>query len=145
MRHRRAVQRVDLDVAASPSRGRCSSAPSPVVTGPRPVATSRMSADSFCVLPSGACASMSTPVRRRRGLRDLRAGQRLDALLLEGLLELGRHRFILDRHEPRQQLDDRDLAAESAEDRRELHADGAAAQDDAATSAPPSDGSPRRW
>ena len=32
------------------------------MTGPRPVATSRSSADSFCVLPSASCASMSTPL-----------------------------------------------------------------------------------
>ena len=73
---------------------------------------------------------MSTPFAVASGLRHLRAGQRLDALLLERLLELRRHRFIFDRHEPRQQLDDGDLAAEPAEDRGELHADGAAAQDD---------------
>ena len=53
----------------------------------------------------------------------------VDALLLERLLELRGHRFVLDRHEPRQQLDDRHLAAEAAVDRRELHADRAAAHD----------------
>ena len=43
--------------------------------------------------------------------------------------QLGRHGLVFDRHEARQQLEDRDLAAEAAEDRRELHADGAAAHD----------------
>ena len=38
--------------------------------------------------------------------RDLRAGQHLDALLLERLLELGRDRFVFDGTMPRQQLDD---------------------------------------
>ena len=52
-----------------------------------------------------------------------------DALLAERLLELRRHGFVFDRHETRQQFDNRHLAAEAAEDRRELHADGAAAQD----------------
>ena len=63
------------------------------------------------------------------GGRDLRAGQHLDAALLERALELGRHRLVFARHQPRQQLDDRDLAAVALEDRRELDADGAAAHD----------------
>ena len=62
--------------------------------------------------------------------RHLRPGQRLDALLLERLLELRGNRFVFDRHEPRQQFDDRHLAAEAAVDRRELDADRAAAHDD---------------
>ena len=32
------------------------------MTGPRPVATSNMSAEIVCVLPSGVCASMVTPL-----------------------------------------------------------------------------------
>src|SRR6185436_2271298 len=70
--------------------------------------------------------------RRLAGLRarDPGAGQDLDALLLERALELGRHGVILDRHQPRQQLDDRHLAAEAAEDRGELDADRAAAEND---------------
>ena len=53
-----------------------------------------------------------------------------DALLLERLLQLGRNRFVFGRDDARQQLDDRHLAAEAAEDRRELHADRAAAEND---------------
>ena len=48
---------------------------------------------------------------------------------LNDSLELRRDRFVLNRHDTRQQLDDRDLAAEAPEDRRELDADGAAAHD----------------
>ena len=62
-------------------------------------------------------------------LQHLRPGHRLDALLLEGLLELRRNGLVLDRHEARQQLDDRHLAAEAAIDRRELHAHRTAAHD----------------
>ena len=61
---------------------------------------------------------------------DLRADQRGDALLLERAREFRRHRLVFDRHQPREQLDDGDLAAEAVEDRRELDADGAAAHDD---------------
>src|SRR6266511_3164265 len=70
----------------------------------------------------------SVGARLRAG--DLRAGHDLDALLLERALELCRDRLVFDRHEPRQQLDDRDVAAEAAEDRGELNADGTAADDD---------------
>ncbi len=55
------------------------------------------------------------------------SGAHRDFALPERLLELGGNRFVLVRHEARQQLDDRDVAAEAIEDRRELHADGAAA------------------
>ena len=101
------------------------------MTGPRPVATSSMLGGELLRLAvrrlrlDGHAARRST-----RRLRDLRAGQHLDALLLERLLELRGHGLVLDRHEPRQQLDDRHLAAEAAVDRRELDADGAAAHDD---------------
>ena len=43
--------------------------------------------------------------------------------------ELGGHGLVFDRHESRQQLEDRHVAAEAAEDRRELDADRAAAHD----------------
>ena len=72
---------------------------------------------------------MSTPSAVDCRARDLRARVARDALLAERLLELRRHRLVFDRHEARQQLEDRDLAAEAAEDRRELDADGAAAED----------------
>ena len=72
---------------------------------------------------------MSTPSPLDLGAGHLRAGVARDALLAERLLELGRHRLVLDRHEPRQQLEDRHVAAEAAEDRRELDADRAAAHD----------------
>src|SRR4030095_5157039 len=69
-------------------------------------------------------------VARHAGGRDSRAGVAGDALRAERLLELGRHRLVLDRHETRQQLDDRDVAAEAREDRGELHPDRAASDDD---------------
>ena len=49
--------------------------------------------------------------------------------LRNDFLELGRDGLVLDRHETRQQLDERHLAAKSAEDRRELDADRTAAHD----------------
>src|SRR5262249_48307548 len=49
--------------------------------------------------------------------------------LLEDALELARDRLVLERHQPRQQLDQRHLTAEAIEDRRELDADRAAAHD----------------
>src|SRR6185369_4233451 len=52
-----------------------------------------------------------------------------DALLAERFFELGGNRLVLDRDEPRQQLEDRHVAAEAVEDRRELDADRAAAHD----------------
>src|SRR5262245_17480268 len=63
------------------------------------------------------------------GLRHLRAGVGGNSLLLERPRELCRDRIVLDRHQARQQLDDCHFAAEAVEDRRELHADGAAAED----------------
>ena len=44
-------------------------------------------------------------------------------------LDVRRHGVVLDRHESRQELHHRDVAAEPREDRGELHADRAAAQD----------------
>ena len=63
------------------------------------------------------------------GAGHLGAGVDLDAALLEGALELRRHRLVLAGHQPRQQLDDGHLAAVALEDRRELDADRAAAHD----------------
>src|SRR3954454_4172106 len=54
-------------------------------------------------------------VRARLRARDLRAGEDLDALLLERAFELAGHLFVFLRHQPREQLDDRDVAAEAAE------------------------------
>src|SRR3954447_1706936 len=68
-------------------------------------------------------------VRTRLRARHLRAGEDLDALLLERAFEFSGDGFVLDRHQPRQQLDDRDVTAEAAEDRREFDADRAAAHD----------------
>src|SRR6185436_6911774 len=68
-------------------------------------------------------------VARHPGGGHSRAGVAGDALLTERLLELGRYRLVLDRHETRQQLDDRDVAAEAREDRGEFHADCAASHD----------------
>ena len=48
---------------------------------------------------------MSTPSPVAVRARHLRAGVARDALLAERLLELGRHRLVFDRHEPRQQLE----------------------------------------
>ena len=59
------------------------------------------------------------------------AGTRVarDALLAERFFELGGHAFVLHGHQSRQQLDDRHVAAEAAEDRCELDPDSAAAHD----------------
>src|SRR5207237_9371508 len=65
-------------------------------------------------------------------LRALLAEVERDFLLLERLRELLRGVFVLLRDEPRQHLDDRHLAAERAEDRGELGADDAAAEDEEA-------------
>ena len=73
---------------------------------------------------------MSTPLAVATALVTFVPVSDCDALLLERLLELRRHRLVFDRHEPRQQLDDGHLAAEAAIDRRELDADRAAAHDD---------------
>ncbi len=105
------------------------SAPRPSVTGPRPVATSSRSNDSFCDFLIGALHFDVDALGAGLRGRDLRAGHHLDAALLERALELGRHRLVFARHQARQQLDHRDLAAVALEDRRELDADGAAAHD----------------
>ena len=51
-------------------------------------------------------------------------------LLLERLRQLSGNSLVLGRDDPRQQLEDRHLAPEASEDRCELDADGAAAEDD---------------
>src|SRR5437667_11113594 len=63
------------------------------------------------------------------GARDLRSRVTGDPLFPERLFQLRRHSFVLDRHEPWQQLQNRHFAAEAAEDRRELDADRPAAHD----------------
>src|ERR1051326_2450036 len=60
----------------------------------------------------------------------LRVGEDVDALLLEDARELLRHFFVLDREEERHDLDDRHLRAEAREDRGELAADRARADDE---------------
>ena len=55
-------------------------------------------------------------VRIRFRARHLRAGVRRDALLAKRFFELGRHGVVLDRDQPRQQLEERHLAAEPSED-----------------------------
>src|SRR6185436_2532905 len=62
--------------------------------------------------------------------RDLRRGEDLDPLFLERPFELRRNRLVFGRHQPREQLDDRDVAPESPEDRGELDSDRAAPHDD---------------
>ena len=115
------------------------------MTGPRPVATRRISAVSVLRLAVGTLRFDRDAFRRGNRLGDLGAGQRLDPLLLERLLELRRHRLVLDRDEPRQQFDDGDLAAEATVDGGELHPDGAAAHDDERLRNSSAGGSPRRW
>src|SRR5262245_9068906 len=51
------------------------------------------------------------------GTGHLGASVTCDPLLAERFLELSRDRFVLDRHQSRKQLEDRDLAAEASEDR----------------------------
>src|SRR5439155_6345535 len=63
-------------------------------------------------------------------LRALLLEVEVDPALAELLRELLRGVFVLGRDQPRQHLDDRHLGAEAPEDRRELAADDAAAQDD---------------
>ncbi len=70
----------------------------------------------------------------RAGLRlldllDLRAHVDVDAALLEGPRQLLADLFVFVGHHARQELDDGDLRAEAAEDRAELHAHGACADD----------------
>src|SRR5215831_4094996 len=57
------------------------------------------------------------------GLRRSHLSARMtdDALLAKGLLELGRHRFVFDRDEPRQQFENGHAAPEPSEDRGEFH------------------------
>src|SRR5262245_40900286 len=81
-------------------------------------------------LAVGALGFEIDPVRSRLRAGDLRGGEDLDALLLERPLELRGDGFVLDRYEAREQLDDRDVAAEAAEDGRELDAHRAAPHDD---------------
>ena len=59
----------------------------------------------------------------------LGVGERLDAAAFEVLLELGRNRFVLARHQPGEELDKGDLAPVALEDRRELDTDRAASHD----------------
>ena len=87
------------------------------------------STTSDVALAAGRCISIVTPAALDRRRRDLRRRSHRDAALLERLLELGRDRVVLVRHEARQELDHRHLAAEPTEDRRELDADGTAAED----------------
>src|SRR5258705_2162914 len=129
IRHRRAVQVIDLDVsllhrdagfldaeARSYRSSSCRNEKKIRAQLLRP-AIGRLRLDVHAVGPGS-------------GFRHLRPGERLDALLLERLLQLRRDRLVLDWHQPRQQLDDGDLAAEAPVDRRELDADRAAAHDD---------------
>ena len=68
-------------------------------------------------------------VCRRFRRRDLRVRVARDPLPAKRLLQLFRHRLVFDRHEPREQLENRHVAAEPPENRRELDADRAASHD----------------
>jgi hypothetical protein len=68
--------------------------------------------------------------RRHLDVLELRPSSHLDALFLEGLFERFADLFVLDRQEAGEELDDRDVDAESMEDRRKLDADGAGAEHD---------------
>ena len=61
---------------------------------------------------------------------DLGASVDVDAAFFEDAREFFGNLFIFGRHDARQELDQRDLGAEAAEDGAELDADGAGADDD---------------
>ena len=101
------------------------------MTGPRPTATSSISAVTLFASPAAVRNATSTPFD---GLeRALGLGAGVDRhVLAEQLLRLGRDLLVLERQHARQQLDHGHVGAEAREDRRELDADGAGADDDQA-------------
>ena len=123
VRHRRPIELVHLDVAAFHLHADCFNR-QPAVTGPRPVATRRISADSFCVLPSAPCASSSTPFAPADAFVTFVPVRHLMPCLRNDFSSSADTASSSTGTKPRQQLDDRDLAPETAVDRRELHADG---------------------
>ena len=104
------------------------SASRPAVTGLRPVATSRVLDADLQVLAIGELRFNVDPIAGRCGTRQPGAGMGGDALPTERSLQFRRHRLVLDRHQPWQQLEDRHITAEAAENARELHADRAASE-----------------
>ena len=143
--HARLELAIDVDVAALQPQAELLGAEA-VVTGPRPVATSRYSAVELAWSCRRRFAPRSsTPSAPAFALVTFVPVSTLMPCFLNDRLELGRHRLVLDRHQPRQQLDDRDLAAEAPEDRRELDADRAAAHDHDRLRDSPSGRSLRRW
>ena len=93
--------------------------------GPRPTATSSRSASM--VSPDSRETVTTSPCLLGAG--EAGAGAEADLPLAEGALELLGDGLVLGRHQPGERLDDRDLGAEGLEDRGELDADHAAAQD----------------
>ena len=102
-----------------------SSAPSPDVTGLRPVATRRTSAAREWDVRSCVTAWISTPLSLAAAAGDTRSREHLDALLAKRLFELRRNGLVFGRREAGQQLNQGDVAAEPAEDGRELDTDRA--------------------
>ena len=127
-RHVRPIQVVDDHVAAIQGEADVLGAepvghrpaPGRHRAGSRPGTTAALPPDSSRLDLHGVA------VHARRG--DPGARMRRDALLPERLLQLRRDRLVLDGHQARQQLEDGDLRAEAVEDRAELHADRAAAE-----------------
>ena len=133
-RHARLVLARRPGCSRGPSRGPASSAPSPFVTGPRPVATSRYSALDLRGLAVGrlrlevdAAAPAFAPVT-------FVPVSTLMPCFLKERSSSAETASSSTGTMPRQQLDDRHVAAEAAEDRRELDADRAAAHDRRSTS-----------
>ena len=95
-----------------------------------PTAEISRSAVIVWVAPLSSIDGRGDAVGALLDLRHLRAGQDLDALLLEALAGEARDLGVLDGQDLRQQLDDRHLGAHGAVERRELDADRARAHDD---------------
>lgn len=81
-------------------------------------------------LPVGQLDVEIHAVGRGSCARHFRPGVGLDATFPEDLLQFRGDRLVLERHQPRQQLDDRHLTPEASEDRPELDAHRARAEHD---------------
>ena len=108
-----------------------SSSPRPSVYGRRPTATSTSShveAQSSPVLRSRPWTVTLVALDRRAG--HLRLQVEFQPLLRQALLEQLAHLAVGQRHDPRQELDHRDLRPQPPPDRAQLQPDVTAADDD---------------
>ena len=99
------------------------------MTGPRPTATRQMSAVTVVLVPSASYVTVAS-VSLDDDRRDGRAGGGRDPALAERARDLLGEILVLERREPGERLDHRDLGAERAVDRRELEAHRAGADHD---------------